>query len=90
MSKTTRKIPFTKLGSKTVAELSKLGCRPWSVSRKGTLMLFPGEWYNQIPKGYLVTDISYKSEIFIPGKTDDDVRFGMLPYGLLVPKKVAK
>lgn len=43
--------------------------------------LYPGEWYDYIPEGYEVVTITGKKEPFRKGKTDDDIRFGCLPYG---------
>jgi len=48
------------------------------------LWLFPGEWYKHIPAGYEVVSITYCVEKFRPGKTDNDIRFGCLAYGILV------
>jgi hypothetical protein len=48
------------------------------------LWLFPAEWYAAIPAGFPITDINGCIEQFIPGKTDDDRRFGMLAFGLMV------
>ena len=47
------------------------------------LWLFPGEWYEFIPEGFVVTDINYKTEPFKKGATDDDIRFGCLAYGIV-------
>lgn len=48
------------------------------------LWLFPAEWYAAIPAGFPVTDINGCIEPFIPGKTDDDRRFGLLAYGMMI------
>jgi hypothetical protein len=45
--------------------------------------LFPKEWYNFIPDGYMVTSISGNIEPFKRGETDDDIRYGMLAYGFI-------
>ncbi|MBK6861012.1 MAG: hypothetical protein IPK91_02580 [Saprospiraceae bacterium] len=47
------------------------------------LFLFPGEWYNRIPKGFKMWGISMKQKTFVPGESDDDTRFGCLPYGVI-------
>lgn len=83
-----QKVPFSKLNTMSVAELKKLGCRPWEKNQKGTLMLFPFDWYEKIPKGFSIVDISYRKEKFVPGKTDNDQRFGMLAYGVLVKNRI--
>lgn len=48
------------------------------------LWLFPGEWYASIPEGFEIVTISYRVERFRRGKTDNDIRFGCLAYGILV------
>jgi hypothetical protein len=48
------------------------------------LWLFPAEWYDSIPNGFPLTCIDGCIESFIRGKTDDDRRFGLLAYGLMV------
>lgn len=60
--------------------LKELGMRRWDESG---LWLFPGEWYNNIPCDFIVTDIFGLSEKFIPGKTDNDTRFGLLAFGII-------
>lgn len=49
------------------------------------LWLFPAEWYSHIPNGFPVTDIFGGIDLFIAGKTDDDRRFGMLSFGVMIP-----
>ncbi len=44
--------------------------------------LFPKEWYNLIPEGFAMTDISGREHKFKRGKTDDDIRFGCIAYGI--------
>ncbi len=60
------------------AKLRKLGLGNWD----GRLMLFPGEWYAHIPKGFVIESINGKRQKFVPGKTDNDIRFSCLPYGV--------
>lgn len=50
------------------------------------LWLLPAEWYDSIPNGFPVIDINGCLEQFERGKTDDDRRFGMLAYGVIVTK----
>lgn len=57
--------------------LRSIGCGLWDDGH----WLYPASWYWNIPVGYLVTDINDNTEPFMPGKTDDDRRFGMLAYG---------
>jgi hypothetical protein len=46
------------------------------------ILLFPGEWFNIIPEGFLVTDLFGEQYAFIKEKSDDDIRFGCLAYGI--------
>lgn len=46
------------------------------------ILLIPGEWYNIIPDGFVVTDIFGINEKFVKGRSDNDIRFGALPYGI--------
>lgn len=43
--------------------------------------LYPYEWYDFIPENHLVTFIDGSQEPFVQGKTDNDMRYGMLAYG---------
>lgn len=43
--------------------------------------LFPGEWYSHIPNGYPTLTINGDIERFEKGVSDDDIRYGCLPYG---------
>lgn len=71
--------------------LQKLGMRRWGREHedgKGKewgklLWLFPAEWYDSIPEGYPIVDIMFREERFVRGKTDNDIRFGCLAYGIL-------
>jgi len=58
--------------------LFDIGLRRWDEN----LWLFPGEWYNCIPDGLEVETILGTKETFKRGVSDDDIRFGCLPYGL--------
>ena len=66
--------------------LIELGLRPWDESDHAgyTLMLFPGEWYKYIPNGYRIVDINDVEEEFQTGITDNDIRLGMLAFGIKV------
>ena len=59
------------------ATLMKLGLGLWEEGH----YLYPKEWYWNIPTGYEVLSINGEVEKFVPGKTDDDMRVGMLAYG---------
>ena len=58
--------------------LKRIGLGGWD----GRLMLFPMEWYEHIPDGYMVEVINGEVEPFKPGATDDDYRAGFLAYGV--------
>jgi len=45
--------------------------------------LLPGEWYEHLPAGYEFVSIFGEKEIFKPGESDDDIRFGCLSYGFV-------
>ena len=62
----------------TKSELRALGLRGWD----GKLMLFPAEWYYEIPNGMLVEDIFGHVEKFERRKFDNDQRVGCLAYGV--------
>lgn len=47
--------------------------------------LFPKEWYNIIPNGFIVTGLYGEEYPFEKGITDDDIRFGCLAYGIRKP-----
>lgn len=73
--------------------LSALGCGQWNDPKEPddefagkVLMLFPGEWYAMVPEGYEIVDIFNTVEKFQRGVTDDDIRFGCLSFGILVPE----
>lgn len=63
--------------------LKDLGLRLWADDlRADDLWLLPAEWYDHIPDGTLLKDINGKVFEFEHGKSDDDRRFGVLPYGI--------
>lgn len=82
--------PFESVRSLDFAQLKELGCRCWDDPDKdGTvLMLLPGEWYDSIPDGFVLECISksLSQHRFKKGKTDNDIRFGVLAYGIRVKK----
>ena len=65
-----------KLDEKT---LRALGLAPWD----DKLWLIPHEWFIHIPLGFELLCIDGAEESFDPAKTDDDMRFGMLAYGIV-------
>lgn len=57
------------------------------------ILLFPHEWYNVIPENFMVTGLYGEQYPFKKGDSDDDKRFGCLPYGirkLIITKKEEK
>jgi hypothetical protein len=81
---------FSALSKLSPETLKAIGCCPWDEpNEKGeVLWLLPGEWYDRIPEGFLLTCISGKTEPFKRGETDDDIRYGCLAYGIMVGPRV--
>lgn len=84
---------FAKLAALTDAERRAYGLRPWNEPSDpadgdryggGVLWLLPGEWYDYMPARWRLVDISGRAEAFERGATDNDIRFGCLPYGIVV------
>lgn len=82
------------LKSMTKEALLEIGMRPWGAKKDAdlkpipgapTLWLFPGEWYSAIPAGLPIVDICFVEKTFHPKFTDDDIRFGMLSFGIFGP-----
>jgi len=46
------------------------------------IILFPGEWYNIIPDGFKCTSLYGEITEFIKGKSDNDIRFGCIAFGI--------
>ncbi len=63
--------------------LLDIGLRIWNEKDKKVHYLYPGEWYEYIPEGIEVSGIFGETEKFKKGITDDDIRFGCLPYGFI-------
>lgn len=62
--------------------LADIGMGKWDKLDDGRVhWLFPGEWYKAIPEGYPIVFIDGETGAFVPDTTDDDIRFGCLPYG---------
>ena len=57
--------------------LVQIGLQLWQVGH----YLYPAEWYDFIPDGYVVTGIFGEDEPFKHGVTDNDRRFGALSFG---------
>lgn len=82
------------MGLVTDDELLRLGLRPWNAPDEpifdghppaGVLWLLPGSWYAGLPDGLPVVTIMGRTEFFVFGESDDDVMFGVLPYGFVSP-----
>ena len=60
--------------------VEELGLRKWSDNH----WLLPAEWYDHIPDGTILESINGEVFEFEHGVSDDDRRFGVLPYGILL------
>ena len=71
--------------------LKSLGCRKWDGPDEAgkCLMLFPHEWYSIIPDNTCIETINEDLEFFKAGETDDDIRFGVLAFGLRVTDDIS-
>ena len=60
------------------------GCRIWGKPDHDgkQLLIFPYDWYCDIPNGMLLEDVNGEVFNFEKGKTDDDTRAGLLAYGV--------
>jgi hypothetical protein len=84
---------FVALATLPDTALKELGLRRWGRQHEHAdgsetgpmLWLFPGEWYSAIPEGLPIVDINFNAERFRLGQTDDDIRFGCLSFGILLP-----
>lgn len=84
----TDRADYESLSTRSTAELREIGLRLWGDAPEGSgndLWLFPGEWYAHLPAGLPIVDINGNRETFDPGVTDNDIRFGCLAYGVIVP-----
>jgi hypothetical protein len=55
---------------------------PDAWNKYSVVWLFPYDWYNLIPNGFIVTDINGAKHPFEHGLSNDDARFGCLFYGV--------
>jgi hypothetical protein len=87
---------FDDLDEMDPTALRELGLIQWNEPGKlggdmdvdDVLWLFPAEWYDHIPEGFDIVDINGFREKFVRGETDDDIRFGMLSYGIVQNRNV--
>ena len=78
-------VSFSNLPFYDDATLRAIGCQKWDEpdANGETLWLFPHEWYSKIPDGLPIVSINGEHKNFRHGATDDDIRFGALPFGFL-------
>jgi hypothetical protein len=69
--------------------LEKIGCQRWDIKNNEIHWLYPSQWHAYIPNGLIVVNLMGKEAIFKKEKSDDDERFGALPYGFLKLKETA-
>lgn len=82
---------FEALADLPESALKEMGLRAWGRQHEHAdgaesgpmLWLFPGEWYWAIPAGTRIVSITFTQETFLPGVTDNDIRFGCLSFGIL-------
>lgn len=74
---------FSALHTFSKETLQKIGLGIWDGDSDKTHWLYPGEWFNYIPDGMLVTDINGVELNFMKAICDDDTRYGMLAYGFI-------
>lgn len=80
-------VDFAKLHELSEETLMAIGCARWDEpdANGDTLWLLPYEWYDHIPEGFMLTCIDGKDEPFQRGVTDNDMRCGVLAYGVKRP-----
>lgn len=74
---------YTALKNMEPENLKKVGCQIWNKENGKTHWLYPAEWYKHIPEDTEIFNIFGKTERFLLGKTDDDMRYGALAYGFI-------
>jgi len=74
---------YAALPKMTPDNLKKIGCQVWDNENGKIHWLYPYEWYDHIPNGTEIVDISGNVEQFERGVTDNDMRFGALAYGFV-------
>jgi hypothetical protein len=63
--------------------LNKMGICLFGKTKGSKLYLFPGEWFDLIPKGYPVVDIFGHEKLWNKETADNDIRYGCLSCGFL-------
>jgi hypothetical protein len=88
------KTEFKKLISSPISTLKNKGFMQFDEpsSDGKALFLIPGKLYNEIPDGFKAITIGGKEMVFKKGKSDNDMRYGCLSYGILknIKKKQKK
>lgn len=69
---------FAELKHKSEGELLDMGMRRWP----DNLWLFPGEWFDDIPEGYVIETVNGNKRRFNPERESRDIRFGCLAFGI--------
>ena len=72
----------SKQGETAKFDIGHGGCPTKLLEIDEDILLFPAEWYGIIPDGFIVTGLNGESYPFENGKSDDDMRFGCLAYGI--------
>ena len=75
---------WTDLKRMNSVALKECGLRVWDAPDEDgkVLMLLPGEWHHHIPTGFELECISGQKVISDGKNVDDDIRGGMLAYGI--------
>ena len=83
---------FEGLKKKKSKALLDMGCKIWDIKNGKALMLFPVEWYKDIPRGYELETISGDIVGFKEknSNTTKEEKFGVLPYGIRVKNNIKK
>ena len=83
-------IPFINSDGKILIDMGKKELQKELLEIDEYVILFPGEWFNVIPKEFIVTGLFGESYEFDKNTSDDDIRYGCLPYGFrrVITKKI--
>jgi len=74
-------IPFINSDGTFTVDNGKKNLQSEPLENDEDVILFPGEWFNSIPKGFILTGLFGESYEFDKNTSDDDTRYGCLPYG---------
>lgn len=73
--------------SLTYQDMKNLGFKEWKLDSGDNIMLIPLYIYSLIPEGLEVTSIFGQKIVYDGTNIDNDERFGLLAYGLPLPKE---